>query len=147
MRELKPGKQIRFTIGLAPITKKNSQKIGYHTVQKPGQHPVQRPFILPSDNYKKYEHDAVWFMPHDKTITEPVNIRALFYMPSRRRVDLVNLEEALLDVLTRYGVIADDNSLIVQSMDGSRVLYDKDNPRTEVIIEFINQDEGKEEDR
>lgn len=97
--------------------------------------------IVPSDKYKQYEHAAAWFMPHEKTIREPVNVRALFYMPTKRRVDLVNLEEALLDVLVHYGVIDDDNSTIVAGMDGSRVLYDKDNPRTEVIITFLEDQE------
>jgi Holliday junction resolvase RusA-like endonuclease len=95
--------------------------------------------IVPSDVYKTYEHSAAWFMPHDPTIREPVNVRALFYMPTKRRVDLVNLEEALLDVLVHYGVIDDDNSTIVAGMDGSRVLYDKENPRTEVIIEYLGE--------
>lgn len=55
-------------------------------------------------------------------------------MPTRRRVDLVNLEQALLDILVKYNVIEDDNSKIVFSMDGSYVDYDKENPRTEVFI-------------
>ena len=58
-------------------------------------------------------------------------------MPTRRRVDLCNLHEALCDVLVKHGVIADDNSNIVAGMDGSRVLYDKNNPRTEIVIEEI----------
>jgi hypothetical protein len=40
-------------------------------------------------------------------------------------------------VLVKYGAIIDDNSLIVASMDGSRVYYDKDNPRTEIYIERV----------
>lgn len=58
-------------------------------------------------------------------------------MPARRRVDLCNLHEALCDVLVKYGVLEDDNSNIVVSMDGSRVFYDKENPRTEVEIERV----------
>lgn len=134
MKEIKPAKQERFTIGLVPVTKKNSQEI--HLNKYTGKR-----WISPSDKYKQYEHSAAWFMPHEKTIREPVNVRALFYMPTKRRVDLVNLEEALLDVLVHYGVIDDDNSTIVAGMDGSRVLYDKDNPRTEVIITFLEDQE------
>ena len=55
-------------------------------------------------------------------------------MPTHRRVDQVNLLEATLDILVEYGVLADDNSNIVVSHDGSRVLYDKNNPRTEITI-------------
>ena len=62
-------------------------------------------------------------------------------MPTRRRVDLVNLLECTDDVLVNYGVIKDDNSTIVVSHDGSRVLYDKDRPRTEIIITRISERE------
>jgi Holliday junction resolvase RusA-like endonuclease len=55
-------------------------------------------------------------------------------MPTHRRVDLTNLLEALNDILVKYGVIEDDNSNVVVSVDGSRVLYDKENARTEVEI-------------
>lgn len=67
-------------------------------------------------------------------IDYPVNIKMLFYMETRRRVDLSNLLEAADDVLVDAGVIADDNSGIVAAHDGSRVLYDKEHPRTEVTI-------------
>lgn len=35
------------------------------------------------------------------------------------------------------GVVIDDNSKIIATMDGSRVEYDKENPRTEVIISEV----------
>lgn len=74
------------------------------------------------------------FMPRVSTIDRTVNVKATFYMPTHRIVDLVNLQEALLDVLVKHRVLDDDNSRIVVSMDGSRVEYDKENPRTEVEI-------------
>ena len=55
-------------------------------------------------------------------------------MKERRRVDLVNLEEAICDVLVKYKILSDDNRNIVASMDGSLVLYDKSNPRIEIEI-------------
>lgn len=111
----------------APVTKKNSQQI----VPAGG-----RWIIVPSKKYKQYEKMCGQFMPMmPEPISEPVNVKALFYMPTRRRVDLVNLQEALLDVLTHYDVLKDDSSDIVVSMDGSRVLYDKETPRTEFVIE------------
>ncbi len=97
--------------------------------------------VLPSEAYVKYERDAGWFMPRlDEPIERPVNVEALFYMDTARKVDLVNLQEALLDVLVRYRVLADDNSRIVVSMDGSRVLLDRSNPRTEVRITEVYSD-------
>ena len=64
----------------------------------------------------------------------PVTVQALFYMPTRRRVDLTNRLEALDDTLVRAGLLADDNCRIIVSHDGSRVLYDKEHPRTEVTL-------------
>lgn len=117
---------IKFTIKLPPITKKNSQQIIFN--RNTGHR-----MIISSPQYKQYEHDAAWFMPSEKAKGQ-VNIKALFYMPTRRRVDLTNLLEALNDILVKYGVIEDDNSNVVVSVDGSRVLYDKENSRTEVEI-------------
>lgn len=74
-------------------------------------------------------------------IEHPVNVRALYFMETRRKVDLPNLDECLLDVLVKANVLADDNSKIVVSMDGSRVLYDKERPRTEITITDTEVDE------
>ena len=68
------------------------------------------------------------------TISRPINIKAIYYMPTRRVVDITNLHSALHDVLVHYQVIEDDNCKIVVSTDGSRVRYSKENPRTEVEI-------------
>lgn len=118
---------VKFRIDVAPVTKKNHGQI--ITNRKTG-----KPMVIPSKQYLQYEKDAHWFMPRVETIEEPVNVQAIFYMPTRRKVDLVNLQEALLDVLVKEKILADDNSTIVYSMDGSRVDYDKEHPRTEVYI-------------
>lgn len=130
---------LSFTIPIAPRTKKNSQRIV--TI---GGHPR----VIPSRAYKDYEEAAGYYLPHLKEpISIPVNVEAVFYMPTRRRVDLVNLQEALLDVLVRYGVLADDNAKIVATMDGSRVAYDKEHPRTEVMISAIKEEKNGKADK
>lgn len=116
---------IRFEIPIAPITKKNHQQI----VWVKG-----RPMVLPSAQYRKYEKACEPYIPTEWRVDTRCNVEAVFYMPTRRRVDLVNLQEALLDILVKYGLLADDNCNIVASMNGSRVEYDKENPRTEVVI-------------
>lgn len=120
-------KMLKFTIKVAPVSKKNHSQIIWNKR-------LNRPMVIPSPQYIQYEKDAGWFMPKCETIEDKVNIKAVFYMPTKRRCDLVNLQEALLDVLVKYGVIADDNFNIVHSMDGSYVDYDKENSRTEVEI-------------
>ena len=42
-----------------------------------------------------------------------------------------------MDILVDAGILEDDNSNIVAGHDGSRVLYDKENPRTEILITRI----------
>jgi Holliday junction resolvase RusA-like endonuclease len=118
-----------FTIPIAPATKKNSQRI----VMAHG-----RPFIMPSKLYKDYEKSAGFFIKNKNlNIDYPINLKAVYYMPTRRRVDLVNLLEATCDVLVAYKVVADDNSKVIASMDGSRVYYDKESPRAEITITKI----------
>lgn len=117
-----------FTIFEEPRTKKNSQRLVVAG---------NRPIILPSKQYKEFEEAALWYVPR-LNIDYPVNIKALFYMKTKRRVDLTNLLEALDDVLVKGGCLVDDNSNIVKGHDGSRVLYDKNNPRIEVEIERMD---------
>lgn len=117
---------IKFTIDLPPKTKKNHSQIIYK---------YGRPILLPSKQYIEYEKACANYMPKMiNTIGIPVNVQALYYMPTRRRVDLINLHSALHDVLVHYKIVTDDNSNIIVSTDGSKVLYDKERPRTEVII-------------
>lgn len=121
---------IKITIPMPPVTKKNSMRIMRNKK-------TRKPFIMPSEQYQDYEDDAVLHCKRAKVqrpIEEPVEVKCLFYMPTRRRVDLTNLLESIDDVLVKAGVLKDDHSGIIVSHDGSRVLYDKDNPRTEVYI-------------
>ena len=62
-------------------------------------------------------------------------------MKTKRKCDLTNLLEAIDDILVKYHVIADDNYNIVAAHDGSRVKYDKENPRTEVFIERMDEND------
>lgn len=121
--------EVTMTIGLVPVTKKNSQQI----LKNAG---TGRPFIAPSRAYREYAEAAAWCLRtyRMETIRQPVEVKALFYMPTRRKVDLTNLLEALDDVLVEAGVLEDDHSGIIVSHDGSRVLYDKQHPRTEIVI-------------
>lgn len=124
-----PANEIRFSINLPPRTKKNHSRIVVNRA-------TGRPMVLPSEQYKQYEEQAGWFIPcKGRKIDVPVNLQCVYYMPTRHKVDLANLLAATCDILVHYGVLADDNSSIVASHDGSRVLYDKESPRVEIVIE------------
>lgn len=118
-----------LTIHGAPRSKKNSGCIVYSG---------QRPHLLPSAAYEKYETAALWQIRRPREpISRPANVKCVYYMPTCRRVDLVNLLEATCDILVKAGVLADDNSNIVAGHDGSKVDYDRANPRVEIEIEEI----------
>lgn len=117
---------LKFTILLNPVTKKNSGQI----VKRGNKH-----IIIPSKQFIKYQEACGWFMPEIKEpINCKINIKAVYYMPTRRRVDITNLHSALHDILVHYKVIEDDNCKVVIATDGSRVKYDKERPRTEIVI-------------
>jgi len=122
--------EYKFIIPGNPVTKKNSPQIFRN--KKTG-----RPFVSPSDQYKEYEKGAGWFLK-PIGIDYPVNVKCVYYMQTRRKVDLGNLLAATCDILVKYGVLADDNSGIVVSHDGSRVEHDRENPRVEIEIREAN---------
>lgn len=124
---------IKLTLPLTPISKKNSQQILINNR-------TGKPFIAPSQNYKIYERDCMYFLNRcTKPIDYPINLKCVFYMPTNRRCDLVNMLEAVCDVLVKAKVIEDDNYTIVAAHDGSRVEYDKNNPRTEITISRLSE--------
>lgn len=127
---------MRLTVPIDPVTKKNSQRI----VMVGG-----RPRVLPSKQFAAYQEACGPYLREIEgwdgvPIDYPVNIACVFHRRTRRRCDLTNLLEAIDDILVHYGVLADDNCSIVAAHDGSRVAYDKDFPRTEIVIERVTQD-------
>lgn len=126
---------VNFTIPLTPVSKKNSQEI--HINRKTG-----RRFISPSKKYREYEEQAGWFVPViSSPIDFPVNVKCLFYMPTKRKCDLTNMLEAIDDIMVKSGLLQDDNYTVIASHDGSRIYYDKENPRTEIEIKEVGESE------
>lgn len=73
-----------------------------------------------------------------ETIDYPVQVTALYYMPTRRLPDLINLEEATADILERANILKNDS--LIMSWDGSRIAgVDRDNPRVQVTISRLEE--------
>ena len=127
---------LMLTLYGQPRTKKNSGRI----IDVHGKDGKNFRKLLPSEAYAQYEKDCAWQITGDKKqdIDWPVNVKCVYYMKTRGICDLVNLQEGTLDLLVHAGVLHDDNHKIVVSMDGSRVLYDKKNPRVEITITDIS---------
>ena len=114
-------------------SKKNSQNI----IVNPR---TYKPMIIQSKLYKQFEQECGYYLlKYKKNISTPVNLKCTFYVKDRRKRDIVNLLNAIQDILVKYGVIADDNYNIVKSVDGSRIIYEKG--REETIIEIESEGE------
>ena len=137
---LTPKKEISFTIDGVPRTKKNSQIIAGSGRRCPVCGKFSRQWIKQSAAHDEWKSAALWQIKTKrppKPLTEAVNIKAVFYMPTRGRVDRLNLLAAVDDLLVEAGFIKDDNSAIVTGHDGSRVLYDPERPRIELTISVL----------
>lgn len=126
-------KEMQLVIPIPPRTKKNHQQI----VRRNG-----KSLLIPSKQYREYAAKAGAYIDDTDRIRAmsmeyPVNVKCTFYMDTLRKVDLVNLEQAILDILVKYGILEDDNYTVVAGMDGSRVRHDKEHPRTEIVISEI----------
>lgn len=124
-----------YTIAGNPRSKKNNMR--------PARRKNGSLMLIQSQTYIDYANAAMPQLleqlaanPH-QSIADEVNVKMIFYRADRRRTDLVNLQNAVLDILVQAKILADDNYKIVVGMDGSRVYYDKDNPRTEITISPI----------
>ena len=59
-----------------------------------------------------------------------------YYFKDRRRHDPANYDKFILDGLVEAGVITDDNYSVITEFT-TKGGYDKENPRTEIIIDII----------
>lgn len=135
--------EIKYTLLGECRTKKNHMMIAGAGSKCPVCKKPQKQWIRQGSFHDAYSEAAKWqLIPRPpKPIECPVNVKCVFYMKTRRRVDALNLLATIDDLLVDVGILADDNSNIVVAHDGSRVLYDKDNPRTEITITKMPADE------
>ena len=114
-----------------PITKKNHQQM---VVAGNG-----RKFLIQSKAYRLYEKDCLkqlMYLYKGKTITGQLSMKALYYMPTKARPDLLNLLQATADIIEKAKVISNDKN--IYSFNGSRIMgVDKLNPRVEILLEEV----------
>lgn len=111
---------IHIEIPLLCVPKKNSQQIIYNPKTK-------RMIIVQSDRYKQFERNCGNFLNKysNLNIDTPINLKCVFIVPDKRKRDIVNLLNAIQDILVKYNVLADDNYNIIKSLDGTRIEYKK----------------------
>lgn len=123
-----------FVLSGPPRTKKNHQQLVRGTMM-----------AFPSAAWRKWARNARFSseagpaLKHlpAPAITQRVNCRALFYRDALRG-DAVGYYQGLADLLEEREVLEDDKLIV--SWDGSRMLIDRKNPRTEVTLETCEEE-------
>lgn len=92
--------------------------------------------ILPSPQFRKWSQIASPQLQIAKTrrpvqFDGPVSVRAVFYM-ARRGADLINLMQAISDILEGAGIVENDRQ--IESWDGSRQVFSE--PPARVFLEI-----------
>lgn len=123
------GAVVRLVIEGPPRTKKNSLR----RIKR-----GRRVFTVPSEAHEAWEATAVpQLVRQSRGLTQwaihgrAVNMRALVYR-DRAVGDLLNYLAAISDALERAGVVANDK--LIASVDGSRLLLDRERPRVEIEL-------------
>lgn len=126
--------RIEFIIPVHPVTKKNHQQI----ITIKTKYGKTRNIVIPSKQYREFEDEILPYFTRVKTetgvIDYPINMAVEFYVSKKLKYDLTNLLEAIDDAAVKAGLILDDNRDIIAGHDGSRVFYDKVNPRIHIAI-------------
>ena len=121
--------EIFLSIPGSVVSKKNSKQV----VMIGGRNCPRRPMILPSKAYTAWEKQArkeAWAKARIPPLVGPIHIEAHFYYKGKRP-DLSGAMESCGDML--QGILyADDGQ--IESWDGSRMIHDLDNPRTEIRV-------------
>lgn len=137
-----------YTISLDPRTKKNHMKIAGLGRRCPVCKKHERQYVRQGAANDRYSAAAKLFLrpAPPAPIAEPVHVKYHFYTQTRRVVDSTNLISAADDLLVAAGIIRDDNRKILVHHDGTRVFYDKENPRTEIwIYPYKEEEDGERE--
>ncbi len=133
---------IKFIISGNPISSKNSIRSG---ITKQG-----RNYTYKTKAVKEYMDNGltellIQKLPHKPRqiqvgsiypISFYVQVSFIFYVIDNRKRDLINLIQAPADLLQQAGIILND--YLIVNLDGSRIAgIDKENPRTEIIINIL----------
>lgn len=123
------GSNYSYVIPGQPRVKKNGQKVA---VRK------GKPVKYNTQAYKDWHATAAKYLMGQPRPAEPISTPLLlvckFFMQTKGRVDLSALYEGIQDLLVEMHILADDWMHVVVGHDGSRVYYDKNNPRIEVEL-------------
>ena len=95
-------------------------------------------FMVPSEAHEAWHgtaiHEAIKQWAGKPTLTETRQVVLNFYGADRRKADLSNKAESVMDLLVDAGILLDDNWFVVPCLVLLFACVDKDDPR--VVIDL-----------
>ena len=133
----------KYSIPMDPKAKKNTHRIAGCGKRCPLCGKYAKQFIRNADKTTEYGFKASQYLKPKPPVPISGQIQLVYrlYTGTWHRKDDLNLYEALDDILVTNGILRDDDRKIIRSRDGSRVLYDKENPRAEIYIYSYSEEE------
>ena len=120
-----------FTITGRVPSKKNSRNIFVLKGKSP------RVMNLPSNKYAEWHVQAEAQLQSQFFACGSVEeVQLEWYMPDKRRCDLTNKTESIMDLLVDTGILNDDSWQCVPSLFIRCLGVDKKNPRVKIWIKF-----------
>lgn len=107
-------------------SKKNSRKLFFIR---------NKPVFAPSTNYEKWHKQTMAQLWKNRPLGREIkSIELVFYPSTKRKFDLTNKAESIMDLLVDAGIIEDDNYTILPKVILRFGKHDKLNPRAEITI-------------
>lgn len=123
-----------LTLPGLPVPKKNSKQIFLN--RRTG-----KPFVTSSERYKAWREEMGYrirrFRPAKPFVKAKVAIR--FFAENRRRFDLSNAAESVMDLLVEEGFLQDDCVENVPELVLSYAGVDREKPRAEIQINELTK--------
>ncbi len=125
LRQQVTPKSAFFTIWGNIPSKKNSRLLFWRN---------GRQYNIPSPAYTKWENTAVFYIRHIKPVDKVNSVTLTFYAESKRRKDLTNCAEGVMDLLVKAGILQDDNWFVVPKIVLVFGGVDRQEPKVEIQI-------------
>jgi len=99
-----------------------------------------KPVNIPGKNYRNWHEDALWQVKEQNIAIcsyKEVKAEIKIFPKTKRKADLTNKAESIMDLLVDAGILEDDNWYIVKEV---RIIFggvDKDNPRAECELKEV----------
>ena|SRR3990167_1901030 len=96
-----------------------------------------KPVNTPNQRYKDWHEDALWQLKEQKVFACPyqeIKLEITIYPKTKRKSDLTNKAESIMDLLVDAEVIDDDHWFICKEINLKFGGVDSKNPRAEITF-------------